>query len=469
MEIEEQLTTAQILCLAQSSDYDAGVPDGIFSFFDEHFDFAIWKWDDKSHFWQYQDNFYPSSFDYQDAVIYIDDIDKKNTLIESISWLINILQDEHPSEKDQKIAFELTCLLPKFWAISYEEGIIFSQSSKNLAMRYLSHLEIELSTFQNASINDNERMDSLTENLENERWKELSEDKWHLNELYNHLSLNFNQSYSFISEYHNHEILLLINQETKVYNLLYWLALLPEKYRQPFALQTTNKLAKFLLLLRLGHLSRNDMKDEQIELSGIWQNCPDEWIYIFNQYPVRYPSIQLGFGAFLTNAADEKIRIYIDSLQLNQDEATIKECLAYFFTHADEHRVRYLCKLAYERWEGWNFGNSYSIARSVLDRTLVKYFQIMLPKQDRENFIQNEINQILNFQQEWFASIVELDKFVYLHLSRIQPACIVEKLEQDSSLLFENIRNGICYPNQFNNDLRWKNWIHLDNLLKINS
>lgn len=312
-------------------------------------------------------------------------------------------------------------------------------------------------------------MDSLTENLENERWKELSEDKWHLNELYNHLSLNFNQSYSFISEYHNHEILLLINQETKVYNLLYWLALLPEKYRQPFALQTTNKLAKFLLLLRLGHLSRNDMKDEQIELSGIWQNCPDEWIYIFNQYPVRYPSIQLGFGAFLTNAADEKIRIYIDSLQLNQDEATIKECLAYFFTHADEHRVRYLCKLAYERWEGWNFGNSYSIARSVLDRALVKYFQIMLPKQDRENFIQNEINQILNFQQEWFASIVELDKFVYLHLSRIQPACIVEKLEQDSSLLFENIRNGICYPNQFNNDLRWKNWIHLDNLLKINS
>ena len=58
-----------------------------------------------------------------------------------------------------------------------------------------------MSTLQNASINDNERMDSLTENLENERWKELAEDKWHLNELYNHLSLNFHQSYSFISEH----------------------------------------------------------------------------------------------------------------------------------------------------------------------------------------------------------------------------------------------------------------------------
>ena len=462
MEIEEQLTTAQILCLAQSPEYDASVPDGIFSFFDEHFDFANWKWDDKSHFWQYQDNFYPSSIDYHDAVIYIDDIDKKNTLIESISWLINILQDEHSSDKDQKIAFELTCLLPKFWVISYEKGIIFSQSCKNLAMKYLSHLEIELSTLQNASINDNERMDSLTENLENERWKELAEDKWHLNELYNHLSLNFHQSYSFISEHHNHEILSLINQETKVFNLLYWLALLPEKYRQPFALQTTNKLAKFLLLFRLDHLSRNEMKDEQIQLSDIWKDCPNEWFDIFNQYPVRYPYLQLGFGAFLTKATDEKICIYIDSLHLNQGEESIKECLMYFFAHADENRIQYLCKLAFDKWKDWDFGNPYSIARNVLDRALVKYFQIMLPKQDRENFIQNEINQILNFQQEWFASIVELDKFVYLHLSRMQPACIAEELEQDSSLSFEDIQNGIYYPNQFNNDLRWRNWTHLD-------
>ena len=469
MEIQEQLTTAQILYLAQSSDYDVGILDEIFSLFDEHFDFAIWKWDDKTYFWQYWDNCYPSRIDYHNAVIYIDDMDKKNRLIESISWLLNTLQDEHSSEKDQKIAFELTCLLPKFWEISYEEGIIFSQSCKNLAMRYLSHLEIELSTLQNASINDNERMDSLTENLENKRWKELAEDEWHLNELYNHLPLKFHQSYSFISEYHIYEILLLINQETNACNLLYWLALLPEKYCQPFALQTTNKLAKFLLLFRLNHLSGNEMEDEQIQLSDIWKDCPNEWFDIFNQYPVRYPSLQLGFGVFLSNATDEKIRIYIDSLQLNQDEVNIKECLAYFFDHADGHRVRYLCKLAYERWKDSKFEKSCSIARSILDRALVKYFQIMLPKQDRENFIQNETNQILNFQQEWFASIVELNKFVYLHLSRMQPAYIAEELEQDSSLSFEDIQNSIYYPNQFNNDLRWRNWIHLDNLLKINS
>ena len=462
MEICEQLTTAQILHLAQSLDYSSCLPDEIFSFFDKNFNFDSWKWDDEHLFWQYYNNFYPSSIDYHDAVIYIDNPDKKNRLIESISWLINTLQDEHSSEKDQKIAFELTCLLPKFWAISYEEGIIFSQSSKNLAIRYLSHLKIELSTIQNASINDNERMDSLTENLENERWKKLAEDKWHLNELYNHLSLNFHQSYSFISEHHNHEILSLINQETKVFNLLYWLALLPEKYRQPFALQTTNKLAKFLLLFRLDHLSRNEMKDEQIQLSNIWKDCPNEWFDIFNQYPVRYPYLQLGFGAFLTKATDEKICIYIDSLHLNQGEESIKECLMYFFAHADKNRIQYLCKLAFEKWKDWDFGNPYSIARSILDRALVKYFQIMLPKQDRENFIQNEINQILNFQRQWFASIVELDKFVYLHLSRMQQACISEELEKDASLSFEDIQKRVYFPAQFDNDLRWRNWIDLD-------
>ena len=448
--------------MAQSPDYSSYLPDEIFSFFDKNFNFNSWKWDDEHLFWQYYNNFYPSSIDYHDAVIYIDNPDKKNRLIESISWLINTLQDEHSSEKEQKIAFELTYLLPKFWAISYEEGIIFSQSSKNLAIRYLSHLKIELSTLQNASINDNERMDSLTENLENERWKELAEDKWHLDELYNYLSLNFHQSYSFISEHYDCEILSLINQEKKVCNLLYWLALLPEKYCQPFALQTSNNLAKFLLLLKLNYLSRNEMKNEQRHLSDIWQNCPDEWFYIFNQYPVRYPYLQLGFGAFLTKATDEKICIYIDSLHLNQGEESIKECLMYFFAHADENRIQYLCKLAFEKWKDWDFGNPYSIARSVLDRALVKYFQIMLPKQDRENFIQNEINQILNFQQQWFASIVELDKFVYLHLSRMQQACIVEELEKDASLSFEDIQKRVYFPAQFDNDLRWRNWIDLD-------
>lgn len=465
MEIQK-LTTVEILRLAQSSDYHSNVPNEIFSFFDKDFNFAIWKWNNKHSFWQYLNNFYPSNINYQKTVIYLDDMDKKRRLIESVSWLVTVLKDEQANKKDQMVAFELTCIVPNFWEISHEEKIVFSDSSKKLAMNYLSHLEIDISICPYASINDKEIIDFLTENLKNRRWEALVENEWQLNGLYELSYLDSHQLYSFISEHHSHEILSLINQETKVLNLLYWLALLPEKYIQPFALQTTNNLAKFLLLFKLDHLSKYKMKEEEIQLSGIWQDCPDEWFYIFNQYAVRYPYLQLGFGAFLTNATNEKIRMYIDSLHLNENESSIKECLEYFFTHADENRIQYLCKLAYEKWKDWDFENAYPISPSLLDRALVKYFQTMVSKQDRDNFIQNEINQILNFQQKWFTSIVEIDKFVYLHLSRMQPACLAEALYTDTSLSFEDIQNKYYYPDKFDNDLRWKNWIHLDRFIQ---
>ena len=93
---------------------------------------------------------------------------------------------------------------------------------------------------------------------------------------------------------------------------------------------------------------------------------------------------------------------------------------------------------------------------------MVRYFQTMLSKQDRADFIQNEINQILNFQQQWFASIIELDKFICLHLSRMQPAYLANVLQGDLSLSFDDINKRYCLPTQFENDLRWRNWIHLD-------
>ena len=94
------------------------------------------------------------------------------------------MQYEHSSEKDQKIAFELTCLIPKFWEISRQENIVFSHSNEELAMRYLSHLDLEneLSILTNRSINDNEMINSLKDNLANKRWKELAEDEYLLND-----------------------------------------------------------------------------------------------------------------------------------------------------------------------------------------------------------------------------------------------------------------------------------------------
>jgi len=44
----------------------------------------------------------------------------------------------------------------------------------------------------------------------------------------------------------------------------------------------------------------------------------------------------------------------------------------------------------------------------------------------------------------------------------MQQACISEELEKDASLSFEDIQKRVYFPAQFDNDLRWRNWIDLD-------
>ncbi|KGQ27876.1 hypothetical protein JP33_00300 [Gallibacterium anatis CCM5995] len=94
---------------------------------------------------------------------------------------------------------------------------------------------------------------------------------------------------------------------------------------------------------------------------------------------------------------------------------------------------------------------------------ITKYFQNLVTDKERINFIENEINKILHFNKLWFSSIVELNKFIYFHLSRIQPACIADALKQNKSLLFNDLDNNFYYPTFFQEDQRWRNWVNLDN------
>ncbi|MFU2115392.1 hypothetical protein ACLRAN_10230, partial [[Pasteurella] aerogenes] len=64
----------------------------------------------------------------------------------------------------------------------------------------------------------------------------------------------------------------------------------------------------------------------------------------------------------------------------------------------------------------------------------------------------------------WFSNVVELNKFIYSHLSRMQPVCIADKLKQDNTLSFYDLNEKIYYPSLFQEDPRWRNWVNLDKL-----
>ncbi|WP_176553213.1 hypothetical protein, partial [Testudinibacter sp. TR-2022] len=400
----------------------------------------------------------PRNINYQENIIYIESLFGRNLLIRSVSWIVKLLQDEQATSKELKIVLELTCIMPNFWQASHNEGIVFSESSKKLALSYLKHLEIDLSTSHDASISDKERIRNLYHSLDNHLWKDIEGEHYQIQSIYDSLSLQFHHTYSFISEYHIDEIINLINKEKRVWQLLFWLANLPEKQKKTVLLQSTNQLAKFLLLLDLRYL----LEQEKLQLSDIWVNAPSEWFQILNKHPVRYPWLQLGLGKFLASAKNAQIKAYVDSIEITASYEDIQDCLMYFFTHSTQKRIHYFCELAYKKWECWDFYDSFEIKRSGLDIAIVKYFQDITSDEDRMSFIQNEIEYILFFNKKWFASIVELNKFVYYHLSRMQPACMADAFKQDNSLSFDKARKHIYYPEQFLQDLRWKNWIYID-------
>ena len=464
MGIQEQLTVKETFNLAKMLNIIRSIPDEVYKFFESNFDFEQWQWKQREEFWQFLDKYYPRSIDYQKDIFYIDDLAKKEYLIKSIAWIVEILQDEQATPENQRIAFELTCCIPNFWQISYEENYSFSDSSKKLALSYLSTIDTNLLVNHNAHLNEKEAIEALHTFLKNCQWKEIENSHHQIFFICEELSLLHHSSYLFIVEHHNNEILNLINNEKRVWQLLYWLALLPEKYKHAITLKTNNQLAQFLLLLDLDYLIRNGLQQEQLQLSEIWHKCPIEWFQVFNKYPVRYPWLQLGLGKFLTSAIHEQIKNYIDSVELSTPAKAIQSCLEYFFEYANEERIHYFCRLAYRKWEKWDFENRYSITKTSLDRVITKYFQGLVTDKERANFIENEINKIIYFNKLCFSSIVELNKFIYFHLSRIQPACIADALKQNKSLLFNDLDNNFYYPTFFQEDQRWRNWVNLDNL-----
>ncbi|MFU2136457.1 hypothetical protein [Gallibacterium anatis] len=459
MEIQEQLTVKQIFNLVKMANITQEIPNEVYRFFEVNFNFEQWQWKNREEFWRCLNEHYPQSLDYHGNIIYVEDFSKKQNLIKTIAWIIKILQDEYSTHKNQKIAFELTCLIPNFWEVSYEAGYLFSNSSKNLALSYLGDIETDLFVNHNAHINDKEVIEQLYTSLKNTQWEEIQDNYYNISYICDQLSLYYHSIYSFIVEHHNNEIINIINNEKRVWQLLHWLALLPEKYKHKTVLKTNNYLAKFLLLLDLNYLIRNELQQEQLQLSEIWNECPIEWFQVFNKYPVRYPWLQLGLGKCLTSATHKQIKYYIDSIDLSINSECIEDCLQYFFNYANQERIHYFCKLAYEKWEKWNFDHKPSITKSSLDRAIVKHYQDLVTDQKRCEFIQGNINKISYFHNYWFASLDELKKFIYSHLSRIQPAYIANTLKQNNSLSFEDLSKKIYYPDIFHEDKRWETWI----------
>lgn len=458
----QKISVKDIIILSQGTEITAQIPKGIQQFFDDNFDFLQWKWTSKYEFWNYLNRFYPESMDYQSSIVYLDEggRQKKQQLIESLAWIIQVLQCENNNVKELQMAFELVCIVPNFWQVTAQENIRFSVLAKNIALNFIKNINFEINALSNSPRYEVECIKKLKQDLESYHWIELEKSSHILESVYSNLSLKFHQTYSFLCWNHLGEVLSLINKEKNCWNLLWFLSNLPEEYHHKVILETSNQLACFLLLIRRAY----ELSEEwQLSLSKVWKSLGSleilkSWLSVVNQYPVRFPWLQLGLGKFLTTATNQETVFYIESINLKSSSEDIKQCVGYFFEHANEIKQKYFCEQAFQKWNQWDFDKYPGVSKSCLDRAIVKYFQFQ--SLDKiEEFIQLHLKEISTFQNKWFDNMNNLNKFIYYHLSRIQPACIAYDLNNDKNLKFEDFDRKEYVPTYFPKDLRWKNWV----------
>lgn len=456
-----EVSVKNIIISSQATEVTSQIPQEIQQFFDNNFDFLQWKWSEKQEFWFYLDNFYPKSMDYQSNIIYFDEdaCQKKQQLIESLAWIIKILQYENADLKELQIAFELVCIVPNFWQVTAQENIRFSVLAKNIALNFIKNINFEINTLSDSPRYEAECIKKLKQDLESYHWIELEKSSHILESVYSNLSLKFHQTYSFLCWNHLGEVLSLINKEKNCWNLLWFLSNLPEEYHHKVILETSNQLACFLLLIRrMYHLS----EEEQLNLSEVWQSLSSsemlkEWLFVVNQYPVRFPWLQLGLGRFLATATNQEIDYYIESINLENNSDDIKKCIDYFFEYANEAEQKYFCEQAFQKWNQWDFNKYFGIRKSCLDKVIIKYFQSQ-SSDKLDKFIQCHLAEINTFQSKWFDNEITLYEFIYFNLSRIQPACIAYNLN-NNNLKFKDLYQKEYIPTYVSEDLRWNNWV----------
>lgn len=167
-----------------------------------------------------------------------------------------------------------------------------------------------------------------------------------------------------------------------------------------------------------------------------WQ----QWMKVFNRYPVRYPAIQVSLGQALAVMPAAAVETYIDTIDLtvspDDGRELVAECLRTFRTVANTDRAKFVWTRAYGRWSVWQFGvegdgkHLTKISFSELDYAVVGYVVECMKDAERDTIRSDLFSRISTLTDEWHASIVDCFAVWYRLLSQFQPYSHGETVKQ---------------------------------------
>lgn len=178
---------------------------------------------------------------------------------------------------------------------------------------------------------------------------------------------------------------------------------------------------RFTALERLvGREVRNLLPEEVIPLRNLLlvlakdENNWPNWLSLCNRYPVRHPHIQVALGLALARGDGKAFQAYISSIYLSGSDADGRECvsrcLAVFRSQAGITRRRTLWRMAFERWDTWDFAAAEkreltALARSALDYGAVGWL-IEGVGRERSTDLDKTFEEALRaLDMQWHASL----------------------------------------------------------------
>lgn len=164
-----------------------------------------------------------------------------------------------------------------------------------------------------------------------------------------------------------------------------------------------------------------------------------DFLKLFISYGHIVPSFQPIIGLALVSMSEKSIIEYVNSLRLeysafnvgkvvtgnnfhNQDNLT--NVFSSFANNADLQRRMKLWDIVYQKWNEWNYLGEYNqnqiitICSSNVDYALIGYSLECLTKVECDNKIEDILKQILNIEQKWYSSVVDLYADLYRLLSK---------------------------------------------------
>jgi len=238
---------------------------------------------------------------------------------------------------------------------------------------------------------------------------------------------------------------------------------LSEANRVKLARTTSSQRYRFAAVLSIAW-SKNRLaalSDEaENELTALLEDVAKDadqwprWMRAFNEYPMRFPALQLPLGRALAQASANALASYVESislyarpldrpehgqLSLTDGSQSVANCLKAFRESATLEQRCTLWQIAETRWEHWNFGlqsssegNLIWIVGSELDYAITAHAAECLTVNKREALLASLVKEIRDIEMGWHSSIMELQSRRNVFLSRMQPLLV----EDDADWLF---------------------------------